>query len=480
MLVEIEPTLVPQIPLQDGEQYRFHFDMAKCIGCKCCEVACAEQNNNPSHISWRRVGEVEGGTYPNTQRLYMSMGCNHCLEPACLTGCPTNAYSKDGLTGIVRHDADTCIGCEYCIWNCPYSVPVFNEERGVVGKCDMCYGRLANDQSPACVQACPSGAIQIEIVNVEQWKSEYHDSANAPGLPSASDTISTTRITMPDDMPLDLQKADFYRVEPEKPHFSLIFMTIATQLSVFGFIAAWLTRLFSGPQPEWAGIGALIVGLLSFAISPLHLGRPAFAFRAIRNWRRSWLSREIIALSGFGAVATLYAAAVLLKLTESNLLAGVAAGLGLCGVTATSLLYMVPGRPAWRTLHTLGEFVLTGVVLGVLFIAALGVPAAVLPVLAAVAAGAQLLNLVWKFAALTRSDEFEKQASARLFSQEFGRLSLLRLLLLIVGGIVLPLIGQSAAAFAAALFAELLGRYLFFVTVVPKNIARTYVGAAAR
>ena len=49
---------------QAGEQYRFHFDMTKCIGCKCCVVACNEQNGNPAAINWRRVGEIEGGDYP--------------------------------------------------------------------------------------------------------------------------------------------------------------------------------------------------------------------------------------------------------------------------------------------------------------------------------------------------------------------------------------------------------------------------------
>jgi formate dehydrogenase iron-sulfur subunit len=467
--------LVPAIPLQDGEQFRFHFDMAKCIGCKCCEVACAEQNNNPAHISWRRVGEVEGGVYPNTQRLYMSMACNHCLEPACLTGCPTEAYSKDSLTGIVRHDAETCIGCEYCIWNCPYSVPVFNEERGVVGKCDMCYGRLTNDRSPACIEACPSGAIRIEIVNIDQWKHEYRDAANAPGLPSADDTISTTRITLPNAAPLDLQKADYHRIEAEKPHFSLMFMTVSTQLSVFGFVASWLLNLFAQSRAtELAAAGALVVGVLSFGISPLHLGRPAFAFRAIRNWRRSWLSREIISLTGFGAAATSYAVASVLNLSVSNLFGVIATALGFCGITATSLLYLVPGRPAWRTIHTVFEFVLTGIVLGLLFIAAIGVPALFLPAIAAAAAAGQLLNQVWKFVTLTRSDEFEKQASARLLSQEFAHVFLLRLALLIAGGVVLPLIGWVRSAFVLALAAELLGRYLFFVTVVPKNMARTY------
>ena len=102
--------LIPERALEAGEQYRFHFDMTKCIGCKCCVVACNEQNGNPAHINWRRVGEVEGGHYPYTQRYHLSMGCNHCLEPSCLIGCPVEAYTKDARTGVVIHSADTCIG----------------------------------------------------------------------------------------------------------------------------------------------------------------------------------------------------------------------------------------------------------------------------------------------------------------------------------------------------------------------------------
>src|SRR5687768_10823360 len=100
------PTRVPG----PGEQYRFHFDMKKCIGCKCCVVACNEQNGNPASINWRRVGELEGGFFPHAVKNYLSMGCNHCLEPTCLAGCPVDAYSKDPVTGIVHHSADTCIG----------------------------------------------------------------------------------------------------------------------------------------------------------------------------------------------------------------------------------------------------------------------------------------------------------------------------------------------------------------------------------
>ena len=61
---EVGHSLIPDRPLRPGEQYRFHFNMTKCIGCRSCEVACNEQNGNPADIRWRRIGEIEGGTYP--------------------------------------------------------------------------------------------------------------------------------------------------------------------------------------------------------------------------------------------------------------------------------------------------------------------------------------------------------------------------------------------------------------------------------
>ena len=106
-------SLIPERPLEQGEQYRFHFNMTKCIGCRSCEIACNEQNGNPTDIRWRRLGEIEGGSYPDTQRHYLSMGCNHCLDADCVKGCPVEAYTKDPVTGIVLHSADACIGCQY-------------------------------------------------------------------------------------------------------------------------------------------------------------------------------------------------------------------------------------------------------------------------------------------------------------------------------------------------------------------------------
>ena len=93
---------------------------------------------------------------------------------------------------------------------------------------------------------------------------------------------------------------------------------------------------------------------------------------------------------------------------------------------------------------------------------------------AAPAAVAQILNQLWRFLRLVRSEEYEKQASARLLSGELARLFLLRLGLLMLGAVALPAMGLAAAGFVLTLAGALIGRYLFFVSVVPKNMAMTF------
>jgi Fe-S-cluster-containing dehydrogenase component/DMSO reductase anchor subunit len=433
--------------------------MTKCIGCRCCEVACAEQNANPIEINWRRVGEIEGGSYPFAQRFYLSMGCNHCLDPSCLAGCPVNAYSKDSVTGLVLHSAEACIGCQYCTWNCPYGVPQYNPERGVVGKCDMCFGRIAQGRAPACVDGCPETAIQIETVNVADWRSNF-ESANAPGMPAADHTISTTRITLPERIPAQLERADYHRVRPEDPHLPLVAMLVLTQLSVGAF--AYLALLKTASTVPM--LAALLVAFLSLGASTLHLGRPVYAFRALRMWRRSWLSREVLLFSLFAGVA---AASVIIPG-----LALAAAALGAAGITASAFIYLVPARPSWNSKSTLADFYLTALLLGPLFLAITGVATPRLAVCAA--AAAQLLNQLLKFMRMAASDEFELRASARLLANDLRGPFLLRLLFLVGGGIVLPLTGYFKAALGVCLAGELLSRYLFFVSVVPKNMAASF------
>jgi DMSO reductase iron-sulfur subunit len=485
---EIEPlAAVPRTPDRApsaGEQYRFHFDMTQCIGCKCCVVACNEQNGNPADINWRRVGEIEGGWYPDTYRLYLSMGCNHCLEPSCLIGCPVNAYTKDPVTGIVQHSAETCIGCQYCTWNCSYGVPQYNPERGVIGKCDMCYGRLTEGREPACVNACPEGAIRIEIVKTDEWKCEY-SSANAPGLPSADDSISTTRITLPERLPPDIRKADYWRVRPEAPHWPLVVMTVLTQLSVGSFAIIWLLQLVGATSRlGTAAISSLMLGGLALASSTAHLGRPIHAYRALKMWKRSWLSREVLLFGCFSVMAGFDAASLWLGLPLSRQLGGATVALGAAGITASAFIYLVPARPSWNTKFTISDFFFTGALLGPLFAVAIGAAQGrVLTLIGVAAASTQLLNQALRFLWLIASDSFELQASARLLSTTLAKTFLLRGALLLAGGIALPLSGLGFARFAALVLAfagEIVGRHLFYVSVVPKNIAAPYLEAQER
>jgi DMSO reductase iron-sulfur subunit len=486
-LVQIETSpreLIPSRALEAGEQYRFHFDMTKCIGCKCCVVACNEQNGNPADLNWRRVGEVEGGYYPNTQRHYLSMGCNHCVEPSCMIGCPVEAYTKDPVTGVVVHSAEACIGCQYCTWNCSYGVPQYNPERGVVGKCDMCHNRLGDGMAPACVNACPEGAIAIEIVNIAEWKRDYV-AANAPGLPSADDSISTTRVTLPANLTPDLGRVDTNRVRPEHPHLPLVFMLVVTQLCVGALIALWLLGFHrSGADLKIAALAALGLAGISLGASTVHLGRPIHAWKALRGLRRSWLSREVLTLSLFAGAASAFAGILFFGL-HGRTIAGFATALaGLAGITCSARIYIVRARPAWFSGYTVAEFFSTALVLGPAFVHLIN-PDAPRALLLASAGGAaaQLLTQAAKFLWLSQSEVFELRSSSALLAGRLRGLFATRLAILIIAGLVIPLSSHSTrlldVAFAALLAGEFLGRYLFFVSVVPKNIAAAFSARAA-
>ena len=470
---------------ESGEQYRFHVDMGRCIGCKCCVVACNEQNGNPAAITWRRVTEIEGGWYPQTSRAYLSMGCNHCLEPTCLSGCPVDAYSKDPVTGIVLHSAEACIGCQYCTWNCSYGVPQYNPERGVVGKCDLCHGRLALGQSPACVSACPTGAIQVEIIKVADWRRETVAAPPISGMPLGDHSASTTRVTLPANLPPNAKPADLLRLSPAEPHWPLIVMTVFTQLSVGAFTTIWLLQVLgTRNQLSMAALLSLLVGAVALAASTLHLGRPIHAYRAVKMWRRSWLSREVALFTGFAGVAGIYAVALWLGAPGAPSLGAVTVLLGVGGVTASACIYRVPSRPAWHTPFTNVQFHLTAAVLGPLFVVAAGAGVSRwLAFSAAAVAGLGLVVLALRYFQLSASDSLERRASAQLLATMFAPRLIARGGLLAMGAIVLPLATARPAGlwlgFALALGAEVLGRYLFFVSAVPRHMAAPYIANEA-
>jgi DMSO reductase anchor subunit len=310
-------------------------------------------------------------------------------------------------------------------------------------------------------------------------------------LPVSDGSLSTTRITPPADLPPNARPRDITHVTPEHAHWSLIVMTVLTQLSVGAFATIWLLQLVGiNTRLGLAAIVSLGVGGLALAAATFHLGRPAHAYRALLMWRRSWLSREVLAFAAFSHVAAVYAALLWLQLPGSIWVGGLTVALGLVGVTASACIYRVPARPAWNTRYTLLQFNLTAAILGPLFAAAaVAGPNRWLAITAASMAGAQATVFALRFFRWVASDSLELKGTARLLSTVLAGRLVLRGILLAIGAIALPLLatglddGSGRLLMLGALFvsiaAELVERYLFFVSVVPKHLAAPYIASAS-
>lgn len=186
-------------------RYAMVIDRQRCVGCGACSIACRNENNVSEGVYWSHKITETSGVFPNVRFHYIPTLCNHCTNAPCVRGCPTRAMYKID-NGITMHDPKKCIGCRYCMINCPYGVIYFNwkdshefwkdkeellpggtnspaEEvravngrgtpyynpqvnsttpdirpRGVVEKCTFCEHRVRAGSLPYCVEACPADA----------------------------------------------------------------------------------------------------------------------------------------------------------------------------------------------------------------------------------------------------------------------------------------------------------------------------------
>ncbi|HLQ45416.1 MAG TPA: DmsC/YnfH family molybdoenzyme membrane anchor subunit, partial [Planctomycetaceae bacterium] len=339
--------------------------------------ACHSLNGLDQNETWRDVGLLIGGTTANPVMQHVTTACHHCLEPACMTACPVDAYEKDPVTGIVKHLDDQCFGCQYCTLACPYEVPQYHKEKGIVRKCDMCSDRLANGEAPACVQACPHEAIAIRIVERAAVVEDSEANVFLPAAPEPQITLPTTTYKSKRVFPRNLLPADFHSVSAQHPHWPLIIMLVLTQFSVGAFLAGLAleqvlsTELISAIRPLHS-LNALLFGLLALAASTLHLGRPQFAYRAVIGLRHSWLSREIVAFGVFAGAALLYAAgnwfgpeALGASTYWQTWLGWAVAASGLTGIFCSVMIYAFTQRVFWSFPLTASRFFLTTALLGV-------------------------------------------------------------------------------------------------------------------
>ncbi len=319
------------------KQKGFLFDINKCTGCGACMIACKIERAALARRSggadcdpvmrqgknWRRVYTFNESRHPALPVFNFSLACNHCGEPVCLRNCPARAYSKDEKTGAVSLDGQKCMGCKYCTWVCPYDAPQFEPALGTTGKCNFCKERIGEGKEPACVVACPMGALQFTDLEttgelfIEQTAAPGNDRETAAiagftdaGINPAVRFIPLRRkrqpecTAAPDPAAIDkLFKSSLAvpieKITLRKEWALLVFTTIAYLLAAF-LTASLHTGKALNPF-LFLGAGAAAMGLTF-----VHLGKKSRAYRALCNWRSSWLSREILFFSAFLGLSGIY------------------------------------------------------------------------------------------------------------------------------------------------------------------------------
>jgi len=163
-------------------------DVTTCIGCKACQAACMEWNDlrdevgsnsgvydNPRDLSaesWTVMRYTELEENGKLEWLIRKDGCMHCADPGCLKACPAPGAIVQYANGIVDFHEENCIGCGYCITGCPFNIPRISKKDHKAYKCTLCSDRVAVGQAPACVKACPTGALQF---GAKQQMKDYAD-----------------------------------------------------------------------------------------------------------------------------------------------------------------------------------------------------------------------------------------------------------------------------------------------------------------
>lgn len=146
-------------------------DTTRCIGCRSCEMACAEAHNlpipdisNTSVLEKNRQTSDTQWTLVNRYKtekgeVFAKKQCMHCNQPGCVAACLVKAMQKRA-DGAVTWDTN-CMGCRFCMVSCPFDIPKFEYNSAVpkIQKCSLCWERLQKGGKPACVEACPADAL---------------------------------------------------------------------------------------------------------------------------------------------------------------------------------------------------------------------------------------------------------------------------------------------------------------------------------
>ncbi|MDP7982649.1 MAG: 4Fe-4S dicluster domain-containing protein [Conexivisphaerales archaeon] len=215
-----------------GVQYAILFDVTRCTGCRACQIACKnwwdlpadETTFNPgwanppdlTPYTWLLVRYYEEATGSGLQLRFPQTRCMHCDDPACVHACPVGAITKYD-EGPVVIDEDKCIGCKYCIDACPFDVPRYDVATNKVYKCNMCVDRVSAGLEPACVETCPSDALQFGVKGDMLEKAKARAAAMGGGYVYGEKEAGGTSVFIVTDRPPE--DYGYPSVAPQLPEF---------------------------------------------------------------------------------------------------------------------------------------------------------------------------------------------------------------------------------------------------------------------
>lgn len=381
-------------------------DVNRCVGCQTCTVACKHANDTTPDVQWRRVLDVETGSYPNVERLFLVTGCQHCAEPPCVPVCPTGA-TKQRADGLVTMDYDTCIGCAACAVACPYQARTIvhdrkwyfgqeteqeraaaHEERlGVAQKCTFCIERVDDglaagltpgfdvEATPACASSCIASAITFgdfndpdSLVSRLSADGDYVQMHAELGTdPMIRYKVATPAVPARDARPDEVVPGPRQTFWDIRAAMNFVLGGIGAGTAVVGFLLALVGGISRGDLflPYTAAAVLMAAGL--FCVW-LKIGRRLRAPLAVLRPNSSWMTRELYAavvFFGVFALGWLGISNLWLDLT----MALAAAVFLYC---QARILHASKGIPAWRAEEIPSLLVVAGLVEGTGLVVILG------------------------------------------------------------------------------------------------------------
>lgn len=262
----------------------FIFDPGKCVRCQACSAACLLENGWKAHT--REIYTRNEEALHGMPVINLSLACNHCENPGCLKSCPSGCYVRDEGSGAILINKENCMGCRYCMWNCPYDAPKFDSAKRIIEKCTLCYREVSAGEQPSCVTACPTGALGFGDLHATGINQEWFpENKLKPSLLVMADPLNELRI-IPED-----------KFEHQATNSGSGTNAIETSLLIFTFLSSISVSLVSVSFLK--GVFPALFPFLLFpvgaAVSSLfHLGKPLLAWKSLGNLRNSPLSREIL------------------------------------------------------------------------------------------------------------------------------------------------------------------------------------------